>query len=453
MRAPSTGDFVHLHTHSHYSLLEALPKIPELVDAAVADGQRSLALTDNGTMYGAIEFYKECKEKGIKPIIGVDFHVAPRTRSQKEHRIDDQTSRLVLLAHNEAGYKNLIQLVTRAHLEGFYERPRIDRELMELYREGLIAILPSHGGGHAHAIRHGSAARAEELLHFYKTLFGKHTYVEITRHPEIEGHDAQMEEVITRAKSVSLPLVAAHDVYYLKPEDALACDLVNKIRSGGSLDRSAETGTRDFSFITRARAQELFSEMPEALANAEKIADMCDLRLDLGKAILPDFPLPPGTTADVELRILAEKGIAERALQNTTELRERMNYELGLIAKKGYASYFLIVSDLLRHARETGIYTNTRGSAAGSLVSYLCGITTVDPIKFQMPFERFLNPERPSAPDIDMDIADNRRDELIDYVRQKYGEDKVAQVGTFGTMMARAAARDVERALGLPNGG
>ena len=450
MRAPLAGDFVHLHTHSHYSLLESLPKIPELVARAAQDGQRVLALTDNGNMYGAIEFYKECKASSIKPIIGVDFHVAPRSRLQKEHRIDDQTSRLVLLAKNEVGYKNLIQLVSLAHLEGFYGRPRIDRELMERYREGLVALLPSHGGGHAHAIRHGSATRAEEILHFYKNVYGENTFVEITRHPEIEGHDAEVHEVIARAKSVGVPLVAAHDVYYLERDDALACDLVNKIRSGGALDRSEETVARDFSFISRARAAELFADLPEALENTQKIADMCTLEITLGKAILPKFPLPEGQTADTELRSLAEKGISARGLENTSALRERIDYELDIIAKKGFASYFLIVADLLRHARETGIYTNTRGSAAGSLVCYLSGITTVDPIKFQMPFERFLNPERPSAPDIDMDIADDRRDELIDYVRAKYGEDKVAQIGTFGTMMARAAVRDVARALGYP---
>ncbi|OGG57543.1 DNA polymerase III subunit alpha [Candidatus Kaiserbacteria bacterium RIFCSPHIGHO2_01_FULL_55_17] len=443
-------DFVHLHTHSHYSLLEALPKIPELVAAAAKDGQRALALTDNGNLYGAIEFYKECKESSVKPIIGVDFHVAPRSRTQKEHRVDDQTSRLILLAKDLTGYKNLVQLVSKGHIEGFYYRPRIDRELIERYHQGLVAILPSYGGEHAHAVRHGSAARALEIMHWHKKLFGDDCYIEITRHPEIDGHEKQMTDIIARAKSVGLPLVAAHDVYYLSPDDSLACDLVNKIRSGGALNRDNETAPRDFSFVSRARMEELFADIPEALENAAKVADTCNLELKLGSWVFPAFPIPPGSSSDTELATLAEKGFAERNVGKNKEMEKRVAYELSVIAEKGYAPYFLVVADLLRHAREKGILTNTRGSAAGSLVSYLCGITTVNPLEYQLPFERFLNPERPSPPDIDMDLADNRRDELIEYVRQKYGEDRVAQIGTFGTMMARAAVRDVARALGHP---
>jgi len=456
MSSRATADFVHLHTHSHYSLLEALPKIPELVAVAAKDGQTALALTDNGNLYGAIEFYKECKENSVKPIIGVDFHVAPRSRTQKEHRVDDQTSRIVLLAKNETGYHNLIQLVSIAHIEGFYYRPRIDRELIERFREGLIAILPSYGGEHAHAIRHGSAARAEETMHWHKKIFGippaGGCYVEITRHPEIDGHDAQMRDIIARAESVGLPVVAAHDIYYLSPEDSLACDLVNKIRTGGALDRNTESAPRDFSFLPRSRMEELFGDLPEALAHSKDIAEKCNLELNLGSWVFPAFPIPEGSSGDRELRTLIERGFLERDLKKSAKAQERVDYELSVIAKKGYAPYFLVVADLLHHAREKGILTNTRGSVAGSLVSYLCGITTINPFEYQLPFERFLNPERPSPPDIDMDLADNRRDELIDYVRQKYGEDKVAQIGTFGTMMARAAVRDVARALGQPYG-
>lgn len=442
------NNFVHLHTHSHYSLLEALPKIPDLIAAAAKDGQRALALTDNGNMYGAIDFYKTCREMSLKPILGVDFHVAPRSRMQKEHRVDDQTSRLVLLAKNEEGYRNLIQLVSSGHLEGFYYRPRIDRELIEQFREGLVAILPSYGGEHAHAIRHGSAARAEEVMHWHKKIFGDDFYIEITRHPEIEGHETHMQDIIARAKSAGVPLVAAHDVYYLSPEDGVACDLVNKIRTGGTLDRNVESAPRDFSFLPRARMEKLFEDLPEALENAGRIAENCTLVLKLGSWVFPNFPIPPGSSADAELKELAEVGFEERGIEKNAETEKRVAYELGIIMEKGYAPYFLVVADLLRYAREQGILTNTRGSAAGSLVSYLCGITTVNPLEYQLPFERFLNPERPSPPDIDMDLADNRRDELIEYVRQKYGEDKVAQIGTFGTMMARAAVRDVARALG-----
>ncbi len=457
------SNFVHLHTHSHYSLLEAIPKIPELVAAAKIDGQEALALTDNGNLYGAIDFYKECKESGIKPIIGVDFFVAPRTRKDKEHRVDDHTYRLVLLAKNEEGYRNLLQLVSLSHLEGFHYRPRIDRELMEKYREGLIAILPSFGGEHVQPIRDNVASRAKEVLEFYRRIYGEDLYAEITRHPEIDGHEKIMKSVVGLVREMKIPLVAAQDSYYLTQEDALARELVDKIRTGGTLQRDAEgewqggvhpvrgfasNGAGDFSFISRARAGELFEDLPEAIENSAKIAESCNLTLKLGRWVFPEFPIPKGSSADKELRILAENGFAERGVKKTKENLERVEYELSIIGGKGYSPYFLVVADLLRHAREEKILTNTRGSAAGSLVSFLSGITTVNPIEYQLPFERFLNPERPSPPDIDMDLADDKRDTLIAYVREKYGESKVAQIGTFGTMMARAAVRDVARALG-----
>lgn len=445
----SRADFVHLHTHSHYSLLEAIPKTEDLVAAAAADNQTALALTDNGNMYGAIDFYKECKAKGIKPIIGVDFFLAPRTRHDKEYKMDDQLGRLVLIAENDAGYRNLLTLVSLSYIEGFYTRPRIDRELMEKYSEGLIAILPSHAGEIAYHLRHDAKNRASEIWNWYKNIYEDRCYLEITRHPEIIEHEARMKSVIAFAREHEAPLVAAHDVYYITREDALAADLVNKIRTGGTLNREGEEYVmKDFSFHTKQEIIERFADIPEALENTVRIAERCNLELALGKAIFPSFPIPAGSTDNAELRKLAEAGIPQRGLEDTPELRARIDYELSVIEKKGYASYFLIVSDLLKYASSVGIFTNTRGSAAGSLVSYLCGITTVDPIAFNMPFERFLNPERPSAPDIDMDIADNRRDELIEYARSKYGSDHVVQIGTFGTMMARAAVRDVARALG-----
>ncbi len=441
-------DFVHLHTHSHYSLLEAIPKIPELVRAAKIDDQEALALTDNGNLYGAIDFYKECKENGIKPIIGVDFFVAPRTRRDKEHRVDDHTYRLVLLAKNEAGYRNLLQLVSASHLEGFHIRPRIDHELMEVHKDGLIAILPSFGGEHIQPIKDNVVERAKETLDTYRRIYADNLFVEITRHPEIDGHEKAMKALVVIAHEMKIPLVAAHDTYYLTREDALARELVNNIRTASVLNRDVEQGAHDFSFISKARAGELFSDVPEAVENAARIAESCNLELNLGRWVFPEFPIPEGSSADQELRILAEKGFAERGVQKSKENVERVDYELSIIGSKGYTPYFLVVADLLRHAREEKILTNTRGSAAGSLVSYLSGITTVNPIEYQLPFERFLNPERPSPPDIDMDLADDKRDKLIAYVRNKYGEDKVAQIGTFGTMMARAAVRDVARALG-----
>ncbi|MBM3272480.1 DNA polymerase III subunit alpha [Candidatus Kaiserbacteria bacterium] len=444
--------FVHLHTHSHYSLLEALPTIPSLVKAAKEDGQHALALTDNGNLYGAIEFYKECQKKEIKPIIGVDFFVAPRTRHDKEHRVDDHTFRLVLLAKNYEGYRNLLSLVSRSSLEGFYYRPRIDRELIAEHRNDLICILPSFAGEHAKALKDGAHERAEEALDWHKKTFGSDLYLEITHHPDIDGHEERMARIADLGKTHDIPLVAAHDTYYLKQDDAIARELVHKIRTGGSLNRDVEQQLHDFSFITQVKAAEYLKHYPEAIENTLKIADECNLTLELGKWVFPNLPIPAGSSYDEELRDRAYAGIAQRGLTETSEVRERIEYELDVIKTKGYSVYFLVVSDLLTHAAADGILTNTRGSAAGSLVSYLTGITTVNPLEYGLPFERFLNPERPSAPDIDMDIADNRRDDLIAYARQKYGVDHVAQIGTFGTMMARAAVRDVCRALGYSYG-
>jgi len=448
----SGRNFVHLHSRSHYSLLEALPKINDLVAAAKKDGQTALALTDNGNMYAAIEFYKECKSAGIKPIIGVDFFVAPRTRFDKEHRIDEHHSRLVLLAKNETGYRNLLKLVSRSYLEGFYYRPRIDRLLIEELSEGLIAILPSFAGEHSKALKDGARERANESLAWHKKIFGDDVYAEITHHPDIEGHESLMERISEAAQAHQIPCVAAHDTYYLQQDDAIARELVKKIRDAGRLNRDMEGSLPDFSFISQAHINTLFKDTPEMLDATIEIAEKCNLELSLGKWVFPDFPIPEGSTHDSELRAKAFAGFEKRGIEKTPENLERVEYELSVISKKGYSPYFLVVGDLLRHAKENGILTNTRGSAAGSLVSYLCGITTVNPIEYRLPFERFLNPERPSPPDIDMDVADNKRDAMIDYARFKYGDDHVAQIGTFGTMLARAAVRDVSRALGFSYG-
>lgn len=438
--------FAHLHVHSHYSLLEALPKVEDLVAAAKTAGHEALAITDNGNLYGAIEFYKEAKKQGIKPIIGVDFFVAPRTRFDKEHRVDDRHTRLVLLAKDIIGYKNLIALVSKSYLEGFYYRPRLDRELIEEYKDGLIAILPSFGGEHARALKDEQAEKAHESIGWYKKIFGENLYAEITHHPEIEGHEKLQQQIIALAQESGVPLVAAHDTYYLEKGDAVARELVNKIRTGGTLNQ--ETGDRsDFSFISLEQMEKLFKDTPEALENIGKIIDACTVELELGKWVFPDIQIE-GKSYDEALRERAYAGFATRGLEQTPALKERVDYELSVIEKKGYAPYFLVVTDLLRFAHENGILTNIRGSVAGSLVTYLSHITNVNPIEYGLPFERFLNPERPSAPDIDMDYADNRRDEVIAYARRKYGDDHVAQIGTFGTMMARAAVRDVSRALG-----
>lgn len=443
------SNFTHLHTHSHYSLLEALPKIPDLVKYAKKAGMEALALTDSGNLYGAIEFYKECKDAGIKPIIGADAYVALRTRHDREARVDNQRYRLVLLAENEKGYKNLLQLISKSYLEGFYYKPRIDKELIETYSEGLIAIMPSFSGEVVKALHMEDKAKAKSIIYWYKNVYGDKFFLELTHHPEIAGHEEKMADLIALAKETNTPLLAAHDVYYLDPEDKPARDTLLSIQTQMASGGAFGDDDSDFSFISPKQAAKIFKDTPEALENTEKVAQMCNLELELGKWVFPNYIVESGKGYHEELRDMVFKGFERRKLEQTSEILERVEYELDIIDKKGFSPYFLVVGDLLHYAHDHGILTNIRGSVAGSMVTYLAGITNVNPLDYGLPFERFLNPDRPSAPDIDMDFADNRRDEMIDYARSKYGADKVAQIGTFGTMMARGAVRDVTRALGF----
>jgi DNA polymerase-3 subunit alpha len=438
--------FVHLHTHSHYSFLQALPKVDELVEKASREGMDALALTDAGNMHGAIEFYKAATKAGVKPILGVDAYLAPRSRRERDQNIDAKRSRIVLLAENNEGYKNLLALVTQSWTEGFFERPRLDKELLREHHRGIIALLPSFAGDVAQLLRAGDSDGAAAALAEFKEIFSiENVFLEITHHPRVEGHEALMKKIINLGKASGTPLVAQHDVYYLEPGDREATEIMRRIQQGGH----GRNENEDFSFISEKAAEKFFKDIPEAVANSRIIADRCNVSFELGKWTFPAVPVSPGfKNHDEELRAKAYAGIALRGLEESKEVTDRIEYELRIIIDKGFAVYYLIVADLLAFARRTGILTTTRGSAAGSLVAYLVGITNVDPLFYKLPFERFLNPERPKAPDIDMDIADNRRDDMIAYTKQKYGEDHVAQIGTFGTMMARAAVRDVARALG-----
>jgi DNA polymerase-3 subunit alpha len=450
---PLSAQFVHLHVHSHYSLLNALPTPKELAKAAKEDGQDALAITDAGALYGAIDFYKACQKEGVKPIIGLDAYLAPRTRHDKEAQIDKPRTRLVLLAKTFAGYQNLIKLVTISNIEGFYYRPRLDDELIRTYAKDLICIIPSFSGEVAFQLKNENPGKAAERLDWYKSVFGDDCYLEITHHPEILDHEKWQEKIIALARATDTKLVAAHDVYYLRPEDRIARETMIKIQSGGVVDTSGDgQGEDNFSFLTQAEIIERFKDTPDAVANTVKIAESCTVEIEIGTHwYFPDYQIESGREPDHELQVTAYEGVAWRGLSlEDPVIKERLDYELEVIKNKGYAKYFLVVGDLLREARERGILTTIRGSVAGSLTTYVLGITNVNPIEYQLPFERFLNPERPSAPDIDMDYADNRRDEIIEYAKQKYGADKVAQIGTFGTMMARAAVRDVARALGHP---
>jgi len=448
----ATPEFVHLHTHSMYSLLNAVPRPKELAAAAIADGQTAMALTDAGALYGAIDFYQACQNEGIKPIIGLDAFLAPRTRFDKENPTDRPRSRLVLLAKTFKGYQNLIELVTKSNVDGFYYKPRIDDELLEQNKEDLICIIPSFAGEVAQALKDSLPERAAERLDWYKRTFGEDCYLEITHHPEIFGHSENQTKIKELAAATNTPLVAAQDIYYMKPEDHLARETMIKIQNGGVVDTASNhDGAENFAFTTQAQMKEWFADTPEALTNTVKISEQCNVEITLGMDawVFPDFIIASGREPDDELRVTAYEGITWRGLNpEDDEVKTRLDYELDVIKMKGYAKYFLVVGDLLREARERGILTTIRGSVAGSFTTYVLGITNVNPLEYKLPFERFLNPERPSAPDIDMDFADNRRDEIIEYAKQKYGEDKVAQIGTFGTMMAKAAVRDVARALG-----
>ena len=413
----------------------------------------AMAITDHGNMYGAIEFYKLAKKEGIKPIIGVEAYMTAGSRLDRNTEIGG-TKRyyhLTLLAKNLEGYKNLIKLVTIANLEGYYYKPRMDKEILKKYSGGIIALSGCLGGELSQSILRGNEKKSEEIIREYQDIFGKENYfIEIQCHPSVENDKKVRETLIALAKKRGIMLVATQDSHYPCTDDHDAHHTLLQINTQGDNKENSkfEFSNDDFSFMNSEKALEVFRDIPEAVYNTAKVADMCNLELELGSWVFPDFKIEAGKTYDQKLRELTYDGFKRLGLKETPEIKKRVEYELKIISDKGYEPYFLVVGDLLRHAKENGILTTIRGSVAGSMVTYLLGITNVDPIAYKLPFERFLHSQRPSAPDIDMDFADNRRDEMIEYVKKKYGEDRVAQIGTFGTMMARGSVRDVARALG-----
>jgi len=444
--------FTHLHVHSHYSLLDGLPKIDEILDYVQKLGMDSVALTDHGALYGVVEFYKKAVERGIKPIIGAEVYLAFEKMIQERPNIDDKRYHLVLLVKNDQGYKNLVKLLTKAHLEGFYYKPRIDEELLAKYSQGLIALSACLAGKIPKMILAKKMDEAEKTAKIYQEIFGKDNfYLEIQHHPNSHDQKVANKGLISISKKLGIPLVATNDIHYLKPEDAEAQDILMLINTGADPNDPERLSLREDDFSMRSPEQMIkdFKDLPEAIENTQKIAELCNFQFEFGKIRLPKFEVPSKKTPDEYLEELCYLGVKKRYGEHPTkETLDRLNYELSVIKQTGFASYFLIVQDFVNWAKENRIVTGPgRGSVGGSLVAYLLNITNVDPLKYDLLFQRFLNPDRISLPDIDLDFADRRRNEVINYVAQKYGRDKVAQIITFGTMASRAVVRDVGRAL------
>ena len=444
--------FAHLHVHTEYSLLDGACRIKDLPKLVKEMGQTACAITDHGVMYGAIDFYRACKAEGIKPIIGCEVYVAPRTRFDKQHEFDSEARHLVLLCENEEGYRNLSYLVSMAHVEGFYIKPRIDLALLREHSKGLIALSACLAGEIPRRLRSGSYEGAKEYALTLAEIFGPdHFYLELQDHG-IREQAIVNQGILRLHEETGLPLVVTNDAHYLRKEDAYAHDVLLCIQTGKTVDDENRMRYEPQNFYLRTTEEmaALFPEYPEAVENTGKIAEMCNIEFTFGKYHLPEFKLPEGYDSFSYFKELCDKGYRERYGEGSEALRRQLTYEQDMIEKMGFTDYFLIVSDFVRYARSVGIPVGPgRGSAAGSMVSYCLHITDIDPIPYSLYFERFLNPERVSMPDIDMDFGDTRRGEVVEYVRRKYGEDHVAQIVTFGTMAARGVIRDVGRALNM----
>ncbi len=447
--------FVHLHVHTEYSLLDGFCKISGLARRVKELGQTAVAVTDHGVMYGAIDFYRACKAEGVKPIIGCEVYVTPqdRTRFDRVHELDAESRHLVLLCRNEEGYKNLSFMVSKGFVEGFYVKPRIDMTLLREHSGGLIALSACLAGEIPKRLVNGDYEGAKAYALEMREIFGEDGfYLELQDHG-IRNQAIVNESLLRLHEETGIPLVCTNDCHYLAPEDAEAHDILLCIQTGKLVEDEKRMRYEPRNFYVRSteEMEKLFSRYPDAIENTERIAALCNLEFTFGKYHLPEFKVPEGEQAQTYIRKLCEEGFAAKYLGKHPEYHRQLEYELNMIEKMGFTDYFLIVSDFVRFARSEGIPVGPgRGSAAGSMVSYCLDITDIDPMKYSLYFERFLNPERVSMPDIDMDFGDTRRDEVVDYVRRKYGEDRVAQIVTFGTMAARGAIRDVGRVLNLP---
>ncbi len=445
-------DFTHLHLHTEYSLLDGACRIGELVSYAKNSGHKSLAITDHGVLYGAVAFYKACKEQGVKPIIGCEVYVAPRSRFDKVHGIDSQRYHLILLCKNETGYKNLLKLVSSAWVDGFYTKPRVDRELLEKHHEGLIALSGCLFGEVAQKISQRNIADAKATAQWYKETFGEgNYYLEIQDHGMVEEKEV-IDGVLEISRELNIPFVATNDVHYVERRDADIQNVLIAIQTNKVVgeENSLEFSNDEFYLKSADEMAEIFRDYPEAVSNTQVIAEQCNFDFEFGVTKLPLFDIPDSDHKSY-LKNECLKGLEKIKGNIPDEYISRLEYELSVINQMGFNDYFLIVSDFIRFAKSKGIPVGPgRGSAAGSLAAYALGITGIDPIENKLLFERFLNPERVSMPDIDIDFCYERRGEVIDYVTRKYGADRVAQIVTFGTLQAKAAVRDVARALGLP---
>ncbi|KKQ95665.1 MAG: polymerase III, alpha subunit protein [Candidatus Woesebacteria bacterium GW2011_GWB1_43_14] len=465
-------NFVHLHVHTEYSLLDGLSKVKPLVQHVKELGMDTLAITDHGAMYGAIEFYKALNKEGVKPIIGMEGYVSPEDHKLRGEGSKKRAYHILLLAKNNKGYKNLMRLSSIAHLEGYYYRPRVDHETLRKYSEGLICTSACVAGELAQNIINDDFKGAKKAIQWHLDVFGEDYYLEVQNHEYEkyinEASDQEIREelrkqsaaekkmdegVVKLSREYGVPIIATNDAHYIKKEDANAQDALVCVSTGknvSDIKRLRFIDSPSFYITSPEEMRRLFPKLPEALDNTRKLADKCNLEIETGKFYFPEVVMEGKKSVEATLRESAKKGLKEKYNKVTKELTERLEYELKVICEKGYAAYFLIFQDMAKWAKKRRIPINTRGSAAGSLVSFSLGITTVDPIKYGLPFERFLNPFRPSAPDIDMDIADDKREEMLAYLRKKYGQDKVAQICTFGRMLAKGSVRDIARVLGYP---
>ncbi len=446
-------DYCHLHVHTEYSLLDGEAQIKRLVSRVKELGMSACAITDHGVMYGVVDFYRECKAQGIKPIIGCEVYVAPRSRFDKVHGIDNKTSHLILLAKNQTGYKNLIKIVSAGHTEGFYYKPRVDYDYLKEHSEGIIALSACIAGELPKLLLAGDYDGAKRCAQNYIEIFGRENYyIEIQDHGLSEQKQI-LPQLVRLGEELGVGLVATNDAHYVKKEDAKYQDVLMCIQMERTVNdpERMKFETEEFYIKSPEQMSELFSFAPQAIKNSVAIADMCNVDFDFESRHLPQYAVPEGKSASQYLRELCSGGLKKRYDNITDELKERLEYEIGVIENMGFVDYFLIVWDFIHFARENNVMVGPgRGSAAGSLVSYCLEITSIDPIKYSLIFERFLNPERVSMPDIDIDFAPEGRQKVIDYVVSKYGSEQVAQIVTFGTMKARLAIRDVGRALDVP---